>query len=175
MSSSRAFSILALAAAMAAGAHAQSGPTRAQVQAELAEAIRTGNIIGGGESGLTLRELNPQRYGAAPAAQSTLTRAQVTRAFEQARSAGELVTVGESGLPANQLQAASYPAQPAVAGKTRAEVQAELWEAIRTGNILADGDSGLLLKDLNPRRYANVKPLDTAPMQAAMPAATQAQ
>jgi hypothetical protein len=37
-----------------------------EVQAELAEAIRTGNIIGSGESSLTLRELNPQRYGAAP-------------------------------------------------------------------------------------------------------------
>ena len=62
MSSSRALTFIVLAASMAAGAHAQTGLTREQVKAELAEAIRTGDIIGSGESGLTLRELNPQRY-----------------------------------------------------------------------------------------------------------------
>lgn len=174
MSSPRAFTLFVLAAAMAAGAHAQTGRTRAEVQAELAEAIRTGNIIGTGESSLTLRELNPQRYGAAPAAPSTLTRAQVTAEFEQARIAGDLVTIGESGLPANAMQPGTFPAKPAVAGKSRAQVQAELREAIRTGNMIANGDSGLLLKDLNPQRYANVQPIDPAPMQAATPRAPQA-
>jgi hypothetical protein len=61
-----------------------------------------------------------------------------------------------------------------MAGKTRAKVQAELREAIRTGNIMASGESGLLLKDLNPQRYANVKPMEGEPMQAAMPGGTQA-
>ena len=174
MSSSRALTFIVLAASMATGAHAQTGLTREQVKAELAEAIRTGDIIGSGESGLTLRELNPQRYGVAPAAASTLTRAQVTREFERARSAGDLITVGEAGLPANETQPGSYPQKPAVAGKSRAEVQAELRDAIHTGNMLADGDSGLLLKDLFPQRYANVQPMGPAPMQAATPGGTQA-
>ena len=174
MASPRAITLLVLAAAMAAGAHAQSGRTREQVRAELAEAISTGNIIGTGESGLTLRELNPQRYGVTAGAASTLTRAQVTGEFERARLAGDVIGGGESGLPLNAMFPGNYPQRPAVAGKTRAEVQAELREAIRTGNMLATGDSGLLLKDLNPRQYANVKPIDTAPIQAAMPAETQA-
>jgi predicted RNase H-like HicB family nuclease len=172
MTSSRAFSLLVLAAAMATGAHAQTGRTRAEVKAELAEAIRTGNMIGSGESGLTLRELNPQRYGATPAAASTLTRAQVTGEYQRARLAGE-VMVGEAGLPQNQVLPGNYPAQSAVAGKSRAEVKAELAEAIRTGNVLAGGESGQLLKDVFPQRYANVKPMDDAPMQAGMPAGTQ--
>ena len=174
MSSSRALTLVVLAAAMAAGAHAQTGRTREQVKAELAEAIRTGNIIGSGESGLTLRELNPQRYGVAPAAASTLTRAQVTREFEQARSAGDLIAVGEAGLPANETQPGSHPQKAAVAGKSRAEVQAELREAIRSGNMLAGGDSGRLLNELFPQRYAHVQTMDPAPVQAAMPGGTQA-
>jgi hypothetical protein len=174
MSSSRAFTLILLAAAMATGAHAQTGRTRAEVKAELAEAIRTGNMIGSGESGLTQRELNPQRYGITAGSASTLTRAQVTGQFQQARAAGELVGVGESGLPLNEMQPGNYPQKAAVAGRTRAEVQAELREAIRTGNMLADGDSGQLLKDLFPQRYANVRPMVDAPVHAGMPGDPQA-
>ena len=43
---------------------AESGKSRAQVQAELAEAIRTGDIIAVGESSLKLNELYPHRYPA---------------------------------------------------------------------------------------------------------------
>lgn len=172
MSSPRVLTLLVLAAAMTAGAHAQSTLTREQVRAELAEAIRTGNMVGSGESGLTLRQLYPQRYGVTAAAPSTLTRAQVTREFDQARLSGDLIAGGESGLPLNQMQPGNYPQKEAVAGKTRAQVQAELREAIRTGDMLASGESNLLLKDLNPVRYANVKPADSAEMQAAMPGAT---
>jgi hypothetical protein len=42
-----------------------AGRTRQQVRQELAEAIRTGDIISAGESGQTLREQYPQRYRAA--------------------------------------------------------------------------------------------------------------
>ena len=37
--------------------------------------------------------------------------------------------------------------------KTRAEVQAELQEAIRTGNMPANDESGRLLKDVYPHLY----------------------
>ena len=174
MSSSRALTLVVLAAAMAAGAHAQTGRTREQVKAELAEAIRTGDMIAVGESGLTQRELSPQRYRATSAAGSTVTRAQVTRDFQQARLAGDVIAVGEAGLTLNEMQPGRNPQQAAVAGKSRAEVQAELREAIRSGDMLAGGDSGRLLKELFPQRYANVKPMDGAAMQAAMPDGMQA-
>jgi hypothetical protein len=61
------FALLALAATLAAaGAQAQTGKTREEVKAELAEAIRTGNIIANGESGLTFRELYPQKPAGVP-------------------------------------------------------------------------------------------------------------
>lgn len=52
---------------------------------------------------------------------------------------------------------APYPVDNAAAattvGKTRAQVRAELLEAQRTGDILADGDSGKKLNELYPSRY----------------------
>ena len=60
----RATSALFLLAALGAAAHADGGMTRAQAKAELAEAMRTGNMLAAGESGMTLRDLNPQRYPA---------------------------------------------------------------------------------------------------------------
>lgn len=157
--------IVLLAGLAAAGAHAQSGITREQVKAELAEAIRTGNIVGSGESGLTLREMFPQRYGAAPAKVSTLTRAQVLQELADAQRSGDIID-GESGLRLNEQNPAAYPAKTVTAGKTRAQVQAELKEALRTGEMIANGESGLMLKDVFPERYANVRPAQESPMQA---------
>ncbi len=37
--------------------------------------------------------------------------------------------------------------------QTRAEVKAKLAEAVRTGNMLADGESGVTFKQLNPGLY----------------------
>ena len=86
-----------LAAMLGAGAHAQSTLTREQVKAELAEAIRTGNMIGDGTTGQSLRELNPQRYPSA-AARSDLSREQVQAELKQARLAGEVSTGGDLNL-----------------------------------------------------------------------------
>lgn len=47
----------------------------------------------------------------------------------------------------------NYPADNFVSTKTRAEVKAELAEAVRTGNIVADGQTGALAKDLFPAQY----------------------
>lgn len=46
----------------AAAASAEPGLTREQVKRELAEAIRTGDISPPGDSGLTLKQLYPDRY-----------------------------------------------------------------------------------------------------------------
>jgi hypothetical protein len=44
-------------------------------------------------------------------------------------------------------------------GKTHAEVKAELAQALRTGDIVADGDTGKKLNKLIPNRYpANWSP-----------------
>src|SRR5688500_8688151 len=48
-----------IAVAGSTQAMADSARTRAEVKAELAEAIRTGDIIGSGESGLRLNQLHP--------------------------------------------------------------------------------------------------------------------
>jgi hypothetical protein len=57
-------------------AHTQvAGKTRDEVLAELAEAIRTGDIIGNAATGLTLREEFPQRYAGKARAGGTQTAA----------------------------------------------------------------------------------------------------
>jgi hypothetical protein len=38
-------------------------------------------------------------------------------------------------------------------GKTREQVRAELREAQRNGDVMANSESGQTLKDLNPGRY----------------------
>jgi len=48
-----------------------------------------------------------------------------------------------------------YPAAAAVASKTRDEVRAETLEAIRMGDVLAPGDSGLKLNERYLQRFAN--------------------
>jgi hypothetical protein len=165
MSSSRATLIaLAIAAAFTAGAHADGGKTREQVRAELAEAVRNGDVMAPGESGLTLRQMYPQRYPAAPVAASGVTRAQVLGEVQDARRNGTLMAAGEAGEPTAQTSPQAYAAR--FTGKTRAQVEAETREAIRTGNILAGGESSLLLKDAYPERYANIRPAAEGPMQA---------
>ncbi|MFL6695485.1 MAG: DUF4148 domain-containing protein [Ramlibacter sp.] len=160
--SSRTTVSLILAAAFAASAHAQSGLTREQVQAELAQAQRAGTLPVGGEIGFA-----PRQWVAQP---STLTRAQVLREFERARTAGELVADGESGLRMNEVNPGAYPHAVVAAGRTRAEVQAELREAVRTGDMVANGESGLLLRDAFPQQYAKARAAKDSVMQAASPA-----
>jgi hypothetical protein len=148
---------LALLAALTGGAHAQSEKTREQVKAELAEAIRKGDVIAPGDSGLKLNELYPQRYPHATEGVAA-TRAQVKAEFAEAARTGELIAAGDSGLKLNELLPQRYPAPVAVAaGKTRAEVKAELAEAIRTGDMVAAGEGGLKLNEEFPQRYAKAR------------------
>ena len=80
--------------------------TRAQVKAELAEAIRTGNMVTG-DSNDKLNEQFPQRYPQQAAA-STVTRAQVKAELAEAIRTGNMVT-GESGVKLNEMYPGKYP------------------------------------------------------------------
>ena len=153
----RATGALFLLAALGAAAHADGGMTRAQVKAELAEAMRTGNMLAGGELGLTLRELNPGRYPAAPVVAEGKTRAQVKTELADAIRSGDILANDESGLTAYEEHPQLSPARATVVGKTRAQVKTELAQAIRTGDMLANDESGLRLNQEFPQHYARVR------------------
>lgn len=95
-----------LFAGQAMAANSQSSLSRAQVQAELEEAVRTGNVIVN-ESGLKLNEMYPHNY---PEQQpvSTLTRAQVQAELDEAVRTGNIIT-DESGLKQNEIYPHLYP------------------------------------------------------------------
>lgn len=136
-----------------ASAHAHEPVTRAQVIADYQEAVRTGDLLAPGDSGMKLNELHPDRYPkAAPVAGKT--RAQVVEELQAAIRSGDVLAAGDGGLKENELFPERYPTTAAVAGKTRAQVRAETLEAIRTGDMLAGGDSGLKLNEQFPQRYA---------------------
>ena len=114
-------------------AMAEPAKTRAEVKAELAEAIRTGDIVVG-ESSLKLNERFPHRYPAASKEQGK-TRDQVKAELAEAIRTGDILASGDSGLKLNEIRPDQYPAVAQGPGKTRAQVQAELAEAIRTGDM----------------------------------------
>ena len=68
--------------------------TREQVRVELAAAIRTGDILAGGDSGLKLNEMYPERY---PPKQvrAGLTREQVQAELTEAIRTGDNLVGGE--------------------------------------------------------------------------------
>ena len=84
------------------GTTAQAQLTRHQVKAELAEAIRTGDMVAGGESGLKLNELTPGRYPAKPMVAGK-TREQVMAELAEATRTGDMAVGGESGLKLYEL------------------------------------------------------------------------
>ena len=122
-----AFSALFAGQAMAA---TDAPVTRAQVKAELAEAIRSGNMIAD-ENGQQLNEIFPHNYPAQQAG-SSVSRAQVKAELAAAINNGN-VTVGESGELLNEVYAYNYQDQQNVASKSREQVRAELAEAINSG------------------------------------------
>lgn len=122
-----AFSSVFATQAMAAN---DASVTRAQVQAELVEAVQTGNIVLG-ESSKRLNEIFPHNYPAQQSA-STVTRAQVKAELAEAVRSGNIVR-GESSARLNEINPQNYPEQQHVASKTREEVRAELAEAAANG------------------------------------------
>jgi hypothetical protein len=101
---------VALLALSASQVFAADGPlTREQVKAELAEAIRTGNMIANNESGLMLNQARPDLY---PAKEQSAgkTREQVKAELAEAIRTGDVVADGESGKKLKELYPSRYPA-----------------------------------------------------------------
>ena len=67
-----AIAFAALSAGQAMAADASTPITRDQVKAELAEAVRTGDILAAGDTGLKMNELFPGSYPAKSAVQPNL-------------------------------------------------------------------------------------------------------
>lgn len=127
-----AVTVAAFTAGQALAADVSTALTRDQVKAELAQAVRTGDIVIDNEAGLKANEIFPGRYPAKAAVQGK-TRAQVQAELAEAIRTGDVPVDGVTGLKMNQLAPGNYPAPVAVQGKTREEVQAELKESIRNG------------------------------------------
>jgi|ERR1035437_3425109 hydrogenase maturation factor len=84
------------------------GITRAQVQTELIEAQRTGDIVDG-HTGKKLNEISPSLYPAKAVAQG-VTRAQVLAELTEAERTGDIVD-GHTGKKLNELRPNLYPAK----------------------------------------------------------------
>ena len=126
--------VAALSAGHALAFDASAPKTREQVKAELAEAIRTGDIVVNGETGQKANELFPGLYPTKPVAQGK-TRAQGKAELAEAIRTGDIVVNGETSQKANELFPSRYPAKPVAQGKTREQVKIELAEAILTGQM----------------------------------------
>lgn len=103
---------LALLALSSAQVMAQNtGPkTRAEVKAELMEAIRTGNMPANDDTGRMLNEVNPSAYPP-KAIGSTKSRAQVKSELEDAKRTGNIPANDETGLMLKEEYPNRYPAK----------------------------------------------------------------
>jgi Tat protein secretion system quality control protein TatD with DNase activity len=161
-----------LLAAIASAAHAEAPKTREQVKAELKEAIRTGDVLAGGDTGLKMNELYPQRYPHVAA--ETKTRAEVQAELAAAMRDGTMVAAGEGALTLRDEFPQRFPAVAVAPGRTREEVVAETREAISNGDMFAAGEGGMKLSEEFPERYAKQRALYTAQLQHAANAANAA-
>ena len=109
---------LVLASGLIAGTPALAGVTREQVKAELAEAIRTGDMPAYGEQSLKLNELYPHLYPAKQV-QASLTREQVKAQLAEAVRTGDMMANGEQSAKLNELYPSAYPAKQVQANLTR--------------------------------------------------------
>lgn len=141
-------SIILAVGASAAGA--QVGKSRAEVRAELDDAVRNGELLDSTRL-LPLHELYPGMYPKRSETTSTVTREQVRIELEEAIRLG-MVPIDEQGLTAKERAPHRFTASAVRVGKTREEVQGELKEAMRKGDLL-DGTTGQPLNTLYPRTY----------------------
>src|SRR5450830_1618650 len=100
---------LILATGLIAGTPALAGVAREQVKAELAQAIRTGDMPAVGHRGLKLNELYPSRYPAKQV-QASLTPEQVKAELAEAIRTGDFMVAGEIGGKCNELHPEMHPA-----------------------------------------------------------------
>jgi len=154
-----AIALSTLVAGQVFAADASVAKTREQVRAEVIAAQRSGDLVADGQTGAKFNQLFPAQY-AQPVVVQGKSRAEVKAELAEALRTGDIVADGATGAKANELAPAQYAAaraeksaQTASVGKTRAEVKAELAEAIRSGDIVADGDTGAKANELFPAQY----------------------
>ena len=99
---------LVLASGLIAGTPALADVTREQVKAELAQAIRTGDMPANGEQSRKLNELYPSRYPAKQV-QASLTPEQVKAELAQAIRTGDFM-LSDSGQKCNEAHPSMHPA-----------------------------------------------------------------
>ena len=153
-----AIALSTLVAGHALAADPAQAKTREQVRAELVEAQRNGSLIADGETGLRFNQVSPHLYPQATVVAKT--RADVKAELAQAQANGDLIADGETGAKFKDVAPAQYaaarseaPATTVAVGKTREQVKAELAEAIRNGDLIADGETGAKFNQLYPNRY----------------------
>jgi hypothetical protein len=98
---------LVLASGLIAGTPALADVTREQVKTELAQAIRTGNMLASGEQSRKLNELYPSRYPAKQV-QASLSREQVKAELAEAIRTGDFM-VSDSGQKCNEAHPSMHP------------------------------------------------------------------
>ena len=126
------FVLATLFAGQAMASNSDRPLTREHVKAELAQAVRSGNIVTG-ESSARLNEQFPQMY-AQQQATSDVTRDQVKAELAEAIQTGNMV-IGESGARLNEVLPNNYSTQSDVAIKSREQVKTELAESVRSGEL----------------------------------------
>jgi len=99
---------LVLASGLIAGTPALADVNREQVKAELAEAVRTGDMPAPGDRGLKLNELYPNRYPAKQV-QAGLSREQVKAELADAIRTGNMPAPGDNGRKLNEVYPHLYP------------------------------------------------------------------
>ena len=101
--------VLALTSVFTAQAMARTDPpqTREEVKADLADAIRNGDMLVG-DSSETLREIYPNNYPARPVV--SLTRAEVEAELAEAIRTGNMLA-GEGSETLREINPQNYPAQ----------------------------------------------------------------
>lgn len=102
-------STLILASGLLMGSQSFAEVTRAQVKAELAAAVQSGDILATGENGLKLNELYPSRY-AASQTPSKITREQVKAELAEALRTGDYFVGGELTAKCKELHPGMHPA-----------------------------------------------------------------
>ncbi|PKO76418.1 MAG: hypothetical protein CVU21_13215 [Betaproteobacteria bacterium HGW-Betaproteobacteria-15] len=105
-----AIAISTLGAGQVLAADPAAPKTRAEVKTELAEAIRSGNMIADSESGATFKQLYPHRYAQQPATTGK-TRAEVKAELVEAIRSGNMIADRESGATFKQLYPGRYAPQ----------------------------------------------------------------
>lgn len=134
-----AWAVCGLATGLSLAADPSKPKTRAEVKAELEEAIRTGDLPCG-EDGRKPSEVNPSRYPSKPPPQGK-TREEVRAELEEAIRRGDVQCTYDN-REKHEVNPSAYPAQPKPPGASREQVREELREAVRTGDMPVNDEGG---------------------------------